>query len=304
MEIYADVVFLVNFVMDVFILWSLGILTGRKRKKSKIFTAGFVMSVLYCLLVFLIELRSYLNIFASVSIILIGVAIAYTPANVKELTKLTVLCHIIAFSIGGFGLAIYYFSNIYDFFGNVISGTVTNFSFITLIFSTAAFYIVLKLFQRWILRRASLKQIYYPIKIFCGTQEASLNVLADTGNTLCDPISNAPVIVAEYKAIKGFFPESIKEMFTENNECDLYRLSAAVEGGDFWGKFRMIPFSAIGRQNGLLLGFRPDRVEITQDDTKITLDNTVIGIYNLCLTKDGAYQGLINPQLLSFHKKG
>ncbi|MDK2789208.1 MAG: hypothetical protein PWP07_2453, partial [Epulopiscium sp.] len=59
-------------------------------------------------------------------------------------------------------------------------------------------------------------------------------------------------------------------------------------------------FSSLGMPNGMLVGFRPDQVEVIEhDNTSTVLKDVVIGIYNQRLSKDNRYQALLHPDI--FH---
>ena len=137
-----------------------------------------------------------------------------------------------------------------------------------------------------------------PVKIFYENSNVMLNTLVDTGNTLHEPLSRSPVIIAEFNTVKDFLPDNVRLVFYENNENDLGKILENVTDNSFYGRIRMIPFKSIGKQNGLLIGFRPDKVEIIRDSATMTLKDVVIGIYNSTLSRDGAYQGLLSPELI------
>lgn len=96
------------------------------------------------------------------------------------------------------------------------------------------------------------QQQYVPIAIHYGGQNVSLTALVDTGNTLRDPVSGRNVLVVD--AAVG---------------AKLLRLSAAqlahpvetLATANLPG-LRLIPYRAVGCPGGLLLGIRPDRVEV------------------------------------------
>ena len=60
---------------------------------------------------------------------------------------------------------------------------------------------------------------------------------------------------------------------------------------------RLIPFSSIGKENGMLLGFVPDHAEIRDDCGVRVLEKCVVGIYDRPLSKDKSYSALFNPYL-------
>ena len=63
-------------------------------------------------------------------------------------------------------------------------------------------------------------------------------------------------------------------------------------------KLKFIPFSSLGKQNGMLIGIKPDYVEIENEETSIKKENVIIGIYNKSLTNRGEYRALIGIELL------
>ena len=298
MQIYADVVFIINFIMDIFILWTVSKLVKKEVSALRLIIAGATMATIYCMLIFIAPLRVYLNFFSSVVIIMVGVMISFNPKELREFVKLVFLSHISAFAVGGLGMAVFYFTNISDVVGNMVGFTIENFSFKILLSSSCISYIIIKLSIACYRRTLVKKQIFYPVKIFFNEQEISLNALLDTGNSLSDPINNSPVIICEFDAIKNFLPNSLKVHFYENRENEFDFISDNLEDMEFFGRVRMIPFASLGKQHGILIGFRPDKVEIDNDSKIISLSNTIIGIYNFKFSKDGRYKGLLNPEII------
>lgn len=298
MQIYADVVFAINFVMDIFIFWTVSKITKKEISKLRMILAGFFMSVTYCLLIFITQMQLYLNVFSSISILMIGVLIAFNPKSIKEFIKLVFLAHISAFAIGGLGMAMFYFTNISNIVGNMVGFTINNFSFKILLSTSCIFYILIKVFISWYKHIFVRKQVFYPMTIFFKEQEVSLTALLDTGNSLNDPINNSPVIICEFDIIKNFLPNSLKLYFYENKESEFNFISENPEDSLFFGRVRIIPFVSLGEQHGLLIGFRPDKVEINREGKVISLTDTIIGIYNFKLSKDGKYNGLLNPEII------
>lgn len=63
-------------------------------------------------------------------------------------------------------------------------------------------------------------------------------------------------------------------------------------------RFRVIPFSSLGKQNGMLLGIKADKVIISFEEEEIIISNSIIGIYDEHLTKNGNYTALVGLDLL------
>ena len=63
-------------------------------------------------------------------------------------------------------------------------------------------------------------------------------------------------------------------------------------------KFKLIPFSSLGNDNGLLIGFKPDYIKIYSED-ECTRDDVLIGIYDGKLSKNNLYTSLIGLDILN-----
>ena len=95
------------------------------------------------------------------------------------------------------------------------------------------------------------------------------------GNLLKEVISNLPVIIVEKNILKNLIDNWVLEntknilngKFLANDNLDLHKY-----------KFKIIPFSSLGNQNGLLLGFKPDNIKVYSDG-EIIEKEAIIGIY-------------------------
>lgn len=256
------------------------------------------MALIYCLFMFVPGLRVVNRIIVSLIIILLGVHIAFKPTKVKEYTNIVLTCYATAFSVGGVVFALYYFMPDSYMVGDALQFTISNFSVTLLLFSTCTFYILFKLFYARIHRTLIKNQVFYKITIYSDTSNVKFNALLDTGNSLKDPLNDYPVIVAEFNAIKTFLPKRIREVFDDRKENDLTALASMAAECEFSKRIRIIPFTSIGKQNGVLCGFRPDKVEINTGKKIFTLKNVIIAIYNFNLSEDGTYQGLLGTEAI------
>lgn len=159
-------------------------------------------------------------------------------------------------------------------------------------------YVLIKLGLRLIEGVTIKKQMLCPVTIYIGENNMSLQALVDTGHTLHDPLNNAPVIIAEFESVKELLPDRVRLMFYEKQENDLSGILTATAGSRFYERIRMIPFASLGLSNGMLIGFRPDRVYLSTAQRDHHREDVVVGIYNKKLSGDGRYQGLIGPELV------
>ncbi|WP_274378655.1 sigma-E processing peptidase SpoIIGA [Desulforamulus profundi] len=64
-------------------------------------------------------------------------------------------------------------------------------------------------------------------------------------------------------------------------------------------RLRLIPFQSLGKENGMLLGIRPDVIEICYRDKKQQVKDVVLGIYDRKLSPETTYRALLHTQFLA-----
>jgi stage II sporulation protein GA (sporulation sigma-E factor processing peptidase) len=199
-----------------------------------------------------------------------------------------VAAYVITFTVGGLGMAL--------FFLTAWEGVLQEISWWLVLLgmglSYAAIKISMKIFERYTLKRQMLCHVHVSV----GENDCDFDALVDTGHSLKDPLSQSPVIIAEFDEVKPLLPDRLKVLFYENLENDLSVL-LTVREESFYSRIRMIPFSSLGRNNGMLIGFRPDRVQV--EGANDNHSDIVIGIYNDKLSNDGRYRGLLSPELVA-----
>ena len=297
-EIYADVVFIINLIMNLLIFRITAMIVKKRPKLWRLISGSGASALLFCLLIFIPAISTYYNIFSALIVLLVGVLITFGILELRELGKIVVFAHISAFAVGGIGSALFFSTNMGNIIGNVVGFSVNYFSFRVLVAAACLSYIIIKVILMTLNKVVIKKQAIYNIKIINGECSAEFSALVDTGNSLIDPLSKAPVIIAEFEHIYEFLPEKMRQLYASRQEDDLGLIISAVSGEEIEKSIRMIPFRSLGTENGMLIGFKPDSVLITKESEVLTLNDVVVGIYNLSLTKNGDYQGLLSPCVL------
>ena len=67
---------------------------------------------------------------------------------------------------------------------------------------------------------------------------------------------------------------------------------------DYISKLKLIPFSSLGKQNGMLLGIKPEYLKVITEEQEEIKKNIIIGIYNKSFTKKGEYRALMGIELM------
>ena len=140
--------------------------------------------------------------------------------------------------------------------------------------------------------------MYCNIKIDINEKSLYTNAIIDTGNFLREPITKAPVIVLEKNELINIVPDYIL------NNLDKIIIGKNLDLGEYASKIRIIPFTSLGRENGILLGIKADKVLVEVEENSINIKNIIIGIYNGILSKNGKYHALIGLDIIEGNNIG
>ena len=293
MTLYADMLFIVNFVMNTFVLWVVSKIIRNKKKARWLFVGSAAMSLLYTLLIAFEQLRFINVILSSVVILTIGILIAFRPNKIKTFAKILLIAYGISFTVGGVGMALFFLTDIPHTVHFLINEP-SIISWQIVLGGAAVSYVLIKLGLKFMEYNTLKRQMLCHVQVSLGEQNIVFDALVDTGHSLKDPLSQNSVIIAEFEHVKEFLPDGLKVLFYEKKENVLTEL-LTTEENTFYKRIRMIPFTSLGRANGMLIGFRPDDVKVEGK----TPQEVVIGIYNDKLCKNGRYHGLLSPELIS-----
>ena len=298
MILYADLLFLVNFIMNGFVLWVVAKILRQKRKARWLVLGSVIMALMYTLLLVIEPLR-FLNIaLASVVILAAGVMAAFYPMGVKHFLRLMLAAYGITFAVGGLGMALFYLTDLpyaIYYIAADLDGFRRAVSWQLVLIGAVVSYFLIKLCLRLIEHQTIKRQMLMNVMVSMNEKYIYFDALVDTGHSLREPLTQSPVIVAEFEQVQEFLPEGLRGLFNDRQENDISSVLNDTDG-HFYQRIRMIPFTSIGKASGMLIGFRPDRVMV---GTETSRKDIVIGIYNDRLTPDGRYQGLVSPEIIA-----
>lgn len=298
MTVYIDVLFLENIVINYLILAVTGYITKIKASSARLL-AGSLIGAVYVLAAFLPEMESYFTITAKVILSFVMVAVTFWPEKIKDFIKLILFFYLISFVFGGAVFGLYYFFNQEG--GVASNGTfeISGFPIKTLLVSIIFAYIAIKICWDIIKIKAIHENLMVSLSIEFERKRVMVDALIDTGNSLKEPISNIPVVVVEFEAVKDILPQGVKTIFLNKEENNLELVVKELSKTDWANRFRLIPFNSLGKINGMLIGFRPDKVEVELKDEKKDFEEVIVGIYNRVLSRDESYKALLGLELVS-----
>lgn len=294
MTIYIDVVLIENLIMNYIILFATGIILKKKIIHKRLILSS-LLGAIYSIVAYISNLGIYSSFVLKIILSVLIVYIAYNPQNVKQLCKDVLIFYLSSFVFGGAAFAFIYIIKPQDilmknglFLGTYPLKTIFLGSIIAFIIIITAFKIVRL--------RITQKDIFCDLEIILNNKKIEVKAMFDTGNLLKEPITNTPVIVVEHTLLYECIPKEILDNLEKILGGDFDTVSDEIKN-EYMTKLKCIPFSSLGKENGMLLGIKPEAVNVIVDGNIKKIEKVIIGIYNKSLTKRGEYRALIGMEL-------
>lgn len=298
MEIYLDLIWLLNFIFDLTLIFlTKAILLDHTKTIRNIFgalVASFIvpLSLYHPNSFFTTVLGKFLY---SVLIILS----AFKFLGVYRFLKTLMVFYFLSFAIGGGLFAIHFMFQ--QPFAMTADGIITlNHGYgdpISWLFVVIFFPVV------WIFTKKRLDQnkmdgyrldhIYHVTITIKGIDYRTLGYL-DSGNQLTDPITKYPVIICD--------EVFLEKVFHEEELMSFKRMAKNLDFNDppkTWESYlHLIPYQGVQGFQSFLLALRPDQVLIQWNDREIKIEKVLIGMQFGVMTKDQSYHCLLHPMFI------
>lgn len=256
-ELYVDVLFLVNFMMDYLLLLLVRRMLKCSATHGNICLGAAAGSAMTCAIVILPIPYAFIkfvmfHILVNTLMIRVGLKIKY----MRSFAKAFIMLYIGAFLLGGILEYLHQYIKIGSlFFAIAIVG----------------YYIVLGIWN-FISRVQRLNQYKCRVDLYQKGKRYQVEGIIDTGNGLRDPITNQPVSILDKKAAKAFLGDEKIE------------------------KIRFIPYHSIGRKEGVIPAVRIDKMCVYREEI-CWLDNPLIGISEEDISAGEECKMILNPDL-------
>ncbi len=295
MTIYIDVVLIENLIMNYIIIYATAIVLKNKKSHVRFFLAS-LLGAIYTIISYTSELEVYTSIILKILLSIIIVYISYNPQTMKKMWKDIVIFYLVSFVFGGVAFSLIYIIKPQEVLmrNGLFLGT---YPLKTIALGTIVAFVLIILTVKIIKTKISKKDMFCNIEIKINEQIIKTKAMVDTGNLLKEPITNTPVIVVEHTLLYNCMPKEILNNTENILGGDVEKIPKEIRE-KYISKLKFIPFSSLGKQNGMLIGIKPDYVEIENEETSIKKENVIIGIYNKSLTNRGEYRALIGIELL------
>lgn len=295
MTIYIDVVLIENLIMNFIILLATGIVLKEKIKTVRLLLAS-LLGAIYSVISYMSILEIYSNIILKIILSVVIVYVAFNPQTMKKMWKDILIFYLTSFVFGGAAFALIYIVKPQDILmkNGLFLGT---YPLKTIILGAIVAFIIIITAFTIVRTKITKKDMFCKVEIQINGKKIETTAMLDTGNLLKEPITNTPVIVVEHTLLYDCIPKEILNHLDELLGGEFDNISEKIKE-EYMAKLKFIPFSSLGKQNGMLLGMKAESVKIKDGEREEEKDNVIVGIYNKSLTKRGEYRALLGIEMI------
>lgn len=261
MVVYLDLLFIINYVFNLFLLCISGWAGMQQNKAGRLFLAALAGN-LFWLIFFFLPQYIFINWMCR---ILGGLAMAYIawrPAGAKSLLSKTLLLVVSGQLVGG---------GIYSLAFALDSTPLGSSAPVSLSIVAGGGVVMVGIAAWWAGRIQKAKQLRSylgQVKICIGTQTVTIPALLDSGNTLRGPVNNWPVVVIERDIARRLFDGQLVSWLDEPE---------APPPEDWQTRIALIPYTTVGG-SGLLAAVRPDSLVLYSEMGFATLRQVYVAV--------------------------
>ncbi len=310
-EIYLDVLIFENLVMNYLILYITSRFFKRNTKPWKLLM-GSGIGTAYAVAVLWIPQHNAAAIAGKLILSAVMIAATFYPKTVRAFLKLTVCFYTVTFLFAGAAFAVILATSSEAAFAGGAFYLHWNSPVNYLLITAGSGYIIVNSFVRYIKDRRMLEKCAVSLYVEFNGEGVWIPALVDTGNELKDPFTGEPVVIVELSAVQSLLPERLRQYFQDHSAADLDAVETVLEETEWVRRFRLIPYSSLGCESGVLPGFRADLVKILQggipeqetaeaaaQNLRTGRENAIICLYTKKLSDGSRYRALLAPELLA-----
>ena len=297
MTIYIDVVLIENLIMNYIILLATGLILKIKIKHIRLII-GSLLGAIYTIIGYMGILEIYSSFILKIILSIMIVYIAYYPQTLKKMWKELLFFYLTSFVFGGVAFSLIYIVKPQEIImkNGLFLGT---YPLKTVILGAIVAFVIIITAFKIIKSKISKKDLICEITVEIEDKKIITKALIDTGNMLKEPITNTPVVVIEHTLLYDVIPKEILNHLEEIIGGDFKEIPEEIKN-KYVSKLKLIPYSSLGKQNGMLLGIKAKKLIIVkgEEKEKIEKENIILGIYDKSLTKKGEYRAIIGMEFV------
>lgn len=275
MVVYADILIFINTVINFLMLKITAVLCNYKYKFSRIVIGAFAGG-LFSLYILIPQTNTFLEIAVKISVSSVMTVISFGEKKIKRIAKATVVLFAMSFLFAGIMIAIWYvFKPKAILINNGIVYLGISPIYLIIISVAAYFFVCLAMF---ILRKKIRGDRYCFGIITFLDKKVEVCALLDTGHSLKDSITGAPVIIVNKSCAENLFG------------------NISLTAPTYSERYRVIPYKTING-SGIIPAYKCDLFTAIINGKEMSIKEIVVAV-----TKeefDDNHNSIINPNIFS-----
>lgn len=299
MIVYVDVIWLLNLIVDFLLLILTAFILKRKWKWYRIsFGALLGSSMVFFSISNYAETMTHpiMKILFSFGIIFISFGFIKLKLFMKTLS----IFYFSTFIVGGGIIGLHYLleSNISIKNGTLITissgfGDPISWGFVCIMLPLLIY------FSKNQIDGIEVRKIRYNellnVEIKLMDKKIMVTGFVDSGNSLCDPLTQIPVMILDVSMISDFIPKWIRDKSMMENNVTFTKKEQKLP---MFNRIRLIPYQVVGKKNQLLIALKPDYIKIIYPNNETIIVKALIGISHIKLSTENDFACLLHPKML------
>ena len=275
MTLYIDIYFIINTLLNFIILRITKSVIKSKSSNPRLLLSS-IAGALFAILVLFPQTEFVTGAAGKIIFSIILTSISFKAVSFKDFIKNLAVFYLISFTIGGCGYSLINIINKNSF-------STSKLLLITIFISYLILNIASTVYEKYL----RYDTLIHKLTIVVNDSKINTDCFYDTGNTLYDPISKLPVIVADIDVVKNLLPQNIIQDIINSDDITSIYFSSYTNI-----KLKLIPYHTVSG-NGFMLGFKPTEILIDGKNT-----NAIVAISKTNVSNEKKYSAIVNPQII------
>lgn len=299
MTIYLDVIWLLNFGIDAFLILLTSMVLKRSISKKRVIAGGLVGSSIVILMftpIAAIALHPISKIIISMCIVLAS----FGYKRFRTFIQTLLMFYFVTFIIGGGMVALhFFFKSDSELMNGVLATKASGFGDAISWSVVIIGFPVLWFFSKTRIEDVEVRKVHYDqlVKVEIVIDETTLQLtgLIDSGNQLYDPITKTPVMILDCVKLADQLPQ---EILNKTKSIEHLTVIEEDQAHPWERRLRVIPYRVVGKENQLLIALKPDVVKVYDGYQTINLSKVLVGMNHTSLSSDGEYDCILHPKMM------
>ncbi|PYZ93230.1 sigma-E processing peptidase SpoIIGA [Salipaludibacillus keqinensis] len=300
LTLYLDVIWMLNFFIDLLLLLLTSIVLKKNVSKKRLFL-GALFASMYIWFLFIPSLQVMTHPLMKGIYSVFIILITFRFHQIRSFVQALLMFYFVNFAVGGGLIGLHFFlqmdsSFIHGTFATRGSGFGSPISWLFVLIGFPLIFIYSK--QRFDSVESVKIRYDETMDVIVSFNDSILTMkgFVDSGNQLTDPFTKKPVMIIDMKETKDQFPQDLYNFSMEEAH------SASHVPPQYQGKLSIVPYRTIGTDQQFLWTLRPDKVTVYENGKAYDCSKTLLGLSHLSLGEKGEYHCLLNPKMFQNSK--